>query len=110
LDIKHNLLESQNTIRNFLSSDYIISPNQHTTDIFKKAFKLDGLNDEAILEIGYPRIDATLNAQSKEVKQKLKQQGIKLTDATILLFSPTYRGQTVSSPADNLHKIEVLIE
>ena len=110
LDIKHNLLESQNTIRNFLSSDYIISPNQHTTDIFKKAFKLDGLNDEAILEIGYPRIDATLNAQSKEVMQKLKQQGIKLTDAPILLFSPTWRGQTVSTPEDNIEEIEALIE
>src|SRR5699024_7219147 len=52
-DIKDNLLESQNTIKNLLSSEYIISPNQHTTDIFKKAFKLEELNDAAILEIGY---------------------------------------------------------
>src|SRR5699024_2062805 len=101
---------SQNTIRNFLSSDYIISPNQHTTDIFKKAFKLDGLNDEAILEIGYPRIDATLNAQSKEVMQKLKQQGIKLTDAPILLFSPTWRGQTVIKQKKKIKEIEGLIK
>ncbi|MCY1039559.1 glycosyltransferase [Staphylococcus nepalensis] len=110
LDIKDNLLESQNTIRNFLSSDYIISPNQHTTDIFKKAFKLEELNDDAILEIGYPRIDATLKAQSETVIQKLKKQGLKMTNAPILLFSPTWRGHTVSTPEDNIEEMEEMIE
>lgn len=110
LDIKDNLLESQNTIRNFLSSDYIISPNQHTTDIFKKAFKLEELNDDAILEIGYPRIDATLKAQSETVIQKLKKQGLKMTNAPILLCSPTWRGHTVSTPEDNIEEMEEMIE
>src|SRR5699024_545464 len=109
-DIKDNLLESQNTIRNFLSSDYIISPNQHTTDIFKKAFKLEELNDDAILEIGYPRIDATLKAQSETVIQKLKKQGLKMTNAPILLCSPTWRGHTVSTPEDNIEEMEEMIE
>lgn len=110
LDIKDNLLESQNTIRNFLSSDYIISPNQHTTDIFKKAFKLEELNDDAILEIGYPRIDATLKAQSETVIQKLKKQGLKMTNEPILLCSPTWRGHTVSTPEDNIEEMEEMIE
>lgn len=110
LDIKDNLLESQNTIRNFLSSDYIISPNQHTTDILKKAFKLEELNDDAILEIGYPRIDATLKAQSETVIQKLKKQGLKMTNAPILLCSPTWRGHTVSTPEDNIEEMEEMIE
>lgn len=72
LDIKDNLIETQNTIKNFLSSDYLISPNRHTTEIFKHAFKLQGINEEAILEVGYPRIDATFNTDEKEVKRKLK--------------------------------------
>src|SRR5699024_1307753 len=42
--------------------------------------------------------------------QKLKQQGIKLTDAPILLFSPTLRRQTVSTQEDNIEEIEALIE
>ena len=44
-----------------------------------------------------------LNAQSKEVMQKLKQQGIKLTDAPFYL--PTWRGQTVSTPEDNIEEV-----
>ncbi|RIN85973.1 hypothetical protein BU005_13035, partial [Mammaliicoccus sciuri] len=40
LDIPNNLIGAQNTIKNFLNSDYIISPNAHTTKILNSAFKL----------------------------------------------------------------------
>src|SRR5699024_1664517 len=109
LDIENNLIESQNTIKNFLSSDYIISPNKHTTEIFKHAFKLQGLNDKAILEIGYPRIDATINTKEKDVVRKLKKQGLKISDAPILLFSPTWRGSLVNDPDDNIEEITEMI-
>src|SRR5699024_12449747 len=68
------------------------------------------LNDDAILEIGYPRIDATLKAQSETVIQKLKKQGLKMTNASILLCSPTWRGHTVSTPEDNIEEMEEMIE
>lgn len=104
LDIKDNLIETQNTIKNFLSSDYLISPNRHTTEIFKHAFKLQGINEEAILEVGYPRIDATFNTDEKEVKRKLKKQGITMSNEPILLFSPTWRGAAVHNPEDTLEE------
>ncbi|MFW0761880.1 CDP-glycerol glycerophosphotransferase family protein [Staphylococcus cohnii] len=111
LDIKNNLLESQNTIRNFLSSDYIITPNQHTTEIFKNAFKLKGLKDSSILEMGYPRIDATLNSSKDEVLKKLNKKGINIDNISpILLFSPTWRGQLVSNPEDNIEEMVGIIE
>lgn len=103
LDIKDNLIESQNTIKNFLSSDYLISPNRHTTEIFKNAFKLQGLNEEAILEVGYPRIDATFNTDEKEVKRKLKKQGINVSSSPILLFSPTWRGTAINNLLENIN-------
>lgn len=110
LDIKNNLVESQNTIRNFLSSDYIITPNKHTSEVFKDAFKLRGLIDNAILESGYPRIDETLNSNKSEVIKKLNKKGIKLNNSPILLFSPTWRGQFVNNPEDNIEDMVEIIE
>ncbi|WP_210133194.1 glycosyltransferase [Staphylococcus sp. GDH8C106P] len=110
LDIKNNLVESQNTIRNFLSSDYIITPNRHTSEVFKNAFKLGGLIDNSILEIGYPRIDATLKSNKNEVLKKLNKQGINVDDSPILLFSPTWRGRFVSNPEDNIEDTVEIIE
>ncbi|MFA1038518.1 CDP-glycerol glycerophosphotransferase family protein, partial [Staphylococcus aureus] len=40
LDVPDNLVGSQNVIKNFLSSNYIISPNAHTTRILNNAFRL----------------------------------------------------------------------
>ncbi|MBF7015970.1 glycosyltransferase [Staphylococcus durrellii] len=110
LDIKNNLVESQNTIRNFLSSDYIITPNNHTSEVFKKAFKLGGLIDNSILEIGYPRIDNTLNSNKDDVIKKLNNQGIKTNNSPILMFSPTWRGRLVSDPEDNIEDMIEIIE
>ncbi|MGO3049929.1 MAG: CDP-glycerol glycerophosphotransferase family protein [Staphylococcus sp.] len=110
LDIKNNLVESQNTIRNFLSSDFIITPNKHTSEVFKNAFKLGGLIDNAILEIGYPRIDATLNSNKDDVIKNINKQGIKTDDSPILLFSPTWRGQFVSKPEDNIEDMIEIVE
>src|SRR5699024_5242417 len=102
LDIKNNLVESQNTIRNFLSSDYIITPNRHTSEVFKNAFKLGGLIDNSILEIGYPRIDATLKSNKNEVLKKLNKQGINVDDSPILLFYTTCSGRFVSNTEDKI--------
>ncbi|MFC6401791.1 CDP-glycerol glycerophosphotransferase family protein [Mammaliicoccus sciuri] len=105
LDIPNNLVGSQNTIKNFLNSDYIISPNAHTTEIFKNAFKLKDLSDKNILEIGYPRIDATLNYSKDALMNKLKYQYSDIKQKPILLYSPTWRGENVNKPEDNIQEI-----
>ncbi|EZX16744.1 hypothetical protein V070_02423 [Staphylococcus aureus C0673] len=105
LDIPNNLIGTQNTIKNFLNSDYIISPNAHTTKIFKSAYKLDNLNDEAILEVGYPRIDATLNSSNNKLLEKLKSKYRGIDQKPILLYSPTWRGENVNNPEDNIQEI-----
>ncbi len=105
LDIPNNLVGTQNTIKNFLNSDYIISPNAHTTKIFKSAYKLDNINDEAILEVGYPRIDATINSSNNKLLEKLKSQYSGIDQKPILLYSPTWRGDNVNNPEDNIQEI-----
>lgn len=110
LDVHDNLEGSQNTIRNFLCSDYIISPNAHTTEVFKRAFKLDNLKEHALLETGYPRIDTTLTACKEVVKEKIIKSGITINEKPILLFSPTWRGEQVNNPQSNIDEIIEIIE
>ncbi|WP_086429039.1 glycosyltransferase [Staphylococcus cornubiensis] len=104
LDVKDNLKGSQNTIKNFLASDYIISPNAHTTQIFKHAFKLEGLYEGEILEVGYPRIDLTINTSTVEAKKYLSEH-LNVNQQPILLYCPTWRGTDVNHPENSLSNI-----
>ena len=105
LDVEDNLVGSQNVIKNFLSSDYIISPNAHTTDIFNRAFKLENIYNGKFLEIGYPRIDLTINANQKQVVKSLKKKGLKINKSKTLLYAPTWRGKDVNNSLDNIEMI-----
>ncbi len=100
-DVKNNLKGSQNTMKNFLASDYMISPNAHTTNIFKHAFKLDGLYSGEILEIGYPRIDLTINTTANEAREYLAEH-LNLKKKPIILYCPTWRGKNVNDPENSL--------
>lgn len=103
-DVKNNLKGSQNTMKNFLASDYIISPNAHTTNIFKHTFKLDGLYSGEILEIGYPRIDLTINTTANEAREYLAEH-LNLKKNPIILYCPTWRGKNVNDPENSLLNI-----
>lgn len=103
-DVKNNLKGSQNTMKNFLASDYMISPNAHTTNIFKHAFKLDGLYSGEILEIGYPRIDLTINTTANEAREYLAEH-LNLKKNPIILYCPTWRGKNVNDPENTLLNI-----
>lgn len=104
-DIPGQPLASGNVLRNFLSARYILSPNRHTTNIFNKSFKLENVYNGTILEKGYPRIDLTINADKKEVKNLLNMQGINVGNKKIILYAPTWKGSKVSSPRNDVDQI-----
>lgn len=104
LDIEDSLRGSQNIIKNFLQSDYLISPNQHTTEIFKRAFALETIYGGQILEIGYPRIDLTLNTSKPSILSKISTH-INLDGREIALYCPTWRGSDVNNPTESLNNI-----
>ncbi|PNZ30332.1 teichoic acid biosynthesis protein [Staphylococcus rostri] len=109
LDIEDNLLGSQNVIRNFLSSDILVSPNAHTTSIFNRAFSLEGLYNGRLMEMGYPRIDLTLNSQRENVVRDLSSEGIRVDERKVLLFAPTWRGEDVNNPEDSIENIYQMV-
>ncbi|MHD0396682.1 CDP-glycerol glycerophosphotransferase family protein [Staphylococcus simulans] len=110
LDMEDNLLASQNVIKNFLSSDILVSPNSHTTEIFKRAYKLEGLYEGEIAEIGYPRIDLTIHVNKEEVLKELRSKGLSVTKNKLLIFAPTWRGEDNNNPEDSLEDLYKIIE
>lgn len=93
LDIEEVHMPGTNTElykKNFISEtkkwDYLISPNNYSTKIFKRAFKFDN-----IIESGYPRNDYLVinNSESKIINIK-KKLNLPL-DKKILLYAPTWR-------------------
>ena len=105
-DIPGNPSGSQNVVRNYLNADYIISPNAHTTDIFSNAFRLDGIYEGSILEMGYPRNDLTFHSKREDIIEKLHEQGLAVSsDKKIVLYSPTWKGTDTNNADDNMKQI-----
>lgn len=89
----------QNVERNLLMTDYLISPNKKTTDMFLKSYKLDGLYQGTIIEAGYPRIDLTLNTPKEIVLAKLCLAGIQFDyEKPTVLYTPTWKGSNYQNP------------
>lgn len=103
-DIPGNPAHSQNVLRNYLKTDFLLSPNEHTTNIFLDSYKLAGLFEGEIIEDGYPRIDNTINPMV-DVKEKARSFGIEIGEKPVVLYSPTWSGDAVSSPTNNINQL-----
>ncbi|PGK52556.1 teichoic acid biosynthesis protein [Priestia megaterium] len=92
-DIPGNPSISRNVVRNFLSASHILSPNPHTTDIFLRSYKLDGLYGGHIIEDGYPRIDFTFQTNRDDFFKKLTSYGMKFSPSKkVIVYAPTWKG------------------
>ncbi len=56
-----NVTQNYNVQRNFLQTDYLLSPNTFTTDKLINSYDIDGIYTGEVLENGYPRIDSIFN-------------------------------------------------
>lgn len=100
-----------NTIRNFLNADYLISPCEYHTDVYKNAFKLDGIYAGKIIEEGQPRNDLTIYANRDDILARMKRNGVKVdADKKIILYAPTWKGQNYSKPNVNPEEYYHFIE
>ncbi len=67
--------------------DYLISPNQYSSDIFRRAFKFE----KEMLEFGYPRNDILYTKNNKDDILNLKQKMQLPVDKKVILYAPTWR-------------------
>jgi CDP-glycerol glycerophosphotransferase len=73
--------------KNSATWDYLISQNDFSSHIFRRAFAFDG----EILEIGYPRNDILFKHNNTDAIQALKLKYQLPVEKKILLYAPTWR-------------------
>lgn len=88
-----------NVLRNFLSTDYIVSANPFLTSVFLDKYKLDGLYEGTIIEEGYPRNDRLFHTQKETIISNMKKYGIEIdSKKEIILYAPTWKGNDYNHP------------
>lgn len=104
-------LNAQNVRRNFLMTDYLISPNSHTTRIFLDDYKLNGLWDGKILENGLPRNDLNQYNSRGHILKELIANGIEINEEKqTVVYMPTWTGTDVNDAKDVSNQLNSLIE
>jgi CDP-glycerol glycerophosphotransferase (TagB/SpsB family)/glycosyltransferase involved in cell wall biosynthesis len=103
-DMPRGSLESANTLRNFLSADYLLSQNPFMTQtMYADAYKLRGAFRGSILEEGYPRVDRQFLDHDRFLagRERLERAGLPLRGRSIVLYAPTWKGDSFSRPEDD---------
>lgn len=92
-------LAASNTARNFLHADYLIAANPFMTDIYRRAYRQEGISQAKIIEEGYPRLDTLVNEDRDNIYRELERQGVSVDpNKKIILYAPTWRGDTFANP------------
>lgn len=104
-------IRAANIVRNFLATDYLISPNEFMTEIYKKNFKLDGLFEGTILEAGQPRNDAHFYTDREKMIEILNKHGVIVDPGKkIILYAPTWKGEKFGNPETGLESYFKMIQ
>ena len=83
--------------------DYLVSANDYSTEIFKRAFKFDN----PILEEGYPRNDLMYHPNKEKIATDIKEKlGIPL-DKKVILYAPTWRDDEFFKPGKYKFNLEL---
>ncbi|WP_285116078.1 glycosyltransferase [Leifsonia sp. fls2-241-R2A-40a] len=104
-DIEDGALGTANIIRNFVQADYLLSANPFMSEqMYETGYKLTGIYSGTLVEEGYPRIDRQFldEAARETVRRRLVDAGIPVGDRKIILYAPTWKGQTFGRPEDDL--------
>jgi CDP-glycerol glycerophosphotransferase (TagB/SpsB family)/glycosyltransferase involved in cell wall biosynthesis len=107
-DMPDGAFESANTLRNLVSADFLLSQNPFmTTQMYETAYKLRGIYQGTILEAGYPRVDRQFMTpeQRSEAVDLLRASGIDVRGRKIVLYAPTWKGPSFSSPEQNVPEL-----
>jgi CDP-glycerol glycerophosphotransferase len=107
-DMPNGAADSANTLRNFVSADFLLSQNSFMTEsMYAGAYKLRGAFRGQIIEEGYPRVDRQfIDAQQRSAgRAQLEAAGILVGDREIVLYAPTWKGDSFRSPKDDAQEL-----
>lgn len=107
-DIEGGADGARNVLRNFMSADYLVSQNAFMTEqMYLNAYKLTNVYKGAIIEEGYPRSDHMFKSNAGDVaRHELRDRGIETTGRKVLLYAPTWRGQSFYKPNADANRLK----
>lgn len=111
-DIQGRAVDCKNIIRNFLSADYLLSSSSEMTQrMYLEAFKLTNIFNGAIIEEGSPRTDRqhSFIAAQQEFQSALAMRGMPNDDRKIILYAPTWKGESYFSPHNDAASLWELV-
>ena len=105
-DMPERRLESRNITRNFLSADYLLSANAYHDrhDVPLAPTGMQGIFRGAVIEEGQPRIDRRCRRPKDPAAATvgmLESRGVDLEGRQVVLYAPTWRGDTFLDPQVN---------
>jgi CDP-glycerol glycerophosphotransferase len=74
--------------------DYLLSPNQYSSEVFRSAFKYE----KTMLEYGYPRNDILYHSDREINANRIKQKLNIPLDKKVILYAPTWRDDEFYEP------------
>lgn len=102
-DIPNAPRENTNIMRNFLSTDYLVSANTFMTEKFRNSYKLDGIFEGKVLEETYPRLDTLFRFSKEQVFAKFRDYGVCPDNSKkIILYAPAWRGEYYSHASSDV--------
>ncbi|MDQ1597039.1 MAG: CDP-glycerol glycerophosphotransferase [Microbacteriaceae bacterium] len=104
-DMPNGAAESANTLRNFVSADYLLSQSPFMTkQMYELGYKLGGAFGGTVIEAGYPRVDRQFMTADERsaARELLERAGMDLRGRKIVLYAPTWTGPSFSAPEKNL--------
>ncbi|MFA2565524.1 CDP-glycerol--glycerophosphate glycerophosphotransferase [Bacillus wiedmannii] len=84
--------------------DYLLSPNEYSTEIFRRAFQYK----KNIVELGYPRNDVLYINNNYRIIDTIKKKNGLPIDKKIILYAPTWRDDQFYSKG--LYKLDLNLD
>lgn len=106
-DMPDGAIQSANVLRNFLTSDVLLSQNSWMSEhMYRGAYKLAEIFRGSIIEVGYPRMDEqfALESRATPLRAELGIEGGKL-----ILIAPTWAGRDFSHPRDESARLLAVV-
>ncbi|MCF2587203.1 CDP-glycerol glycerophosphotransferase family protein [Brevibacterium sp. UCMA 11752] len=97
----------------FTKATHILTPGKFTTDKIISAYSMRGVSNAVIAEIGYPRVDRTLNADEAQKTHLRESLGLEThgspgTYRPTVLYAPTWRSENDKDVVDTDQLIDDL--
>ena len=110
-DVPGAALLTRNVVRNFLSADYLLAPNDTTSEMYLSAFRMRNIYEGAILDVGSPRVDrqTLTDDQKQQFRARLRERGVSVDDRETILYAPTWHG-SFYAPINDIQQLRARVD